>query len=339
MLNVNAIILGLAVSVAQVNGHFNLNYPTTLGFDDKTEGTGPCGGFDPSLDKTTDFHIGGDVIAVKSTHPKSNWYFRATTNENASGGWVNILPEIEQTGLGSYCEQDLTLPDSFAGKKGFVQAVQHAVDGDLFQCAPVNFVAGKAASIPSDCKNATGISATRLGGAASSSAASSSAASTGSSAPSSTSGGGGASQTSDAPAETSTGAASAIGGSEAFGAFGAAAMSLAALLSPYELQESRKLTGNKARRNPAREPLQHNPHPPRRRAAPNHRPHPSADQARGRPTQARPLGSDGAGAEGAVAWRGGGGEGAARGDGQDEGVGWAGEGAVRERGEEEGEGY
>ncbi|KFY60042.1 hypothetical protein V496_05457 [Pseudogymnoascus sp. VKM F-4515 (FW-2607)] len=236
MLNVNAIILGLAVSVAQVNGHFNLNYPTTLGFDDKTEGTGPCGGFDPSLDKTTDFHIGGDVIAVKSTHPKSNWYFRATTNENASGGWVNILPEIEQTGLGSYCEQDLTLPDSFAGKKGFVQAVQHAVDGDLFQCAPVNFVAGKAASIPSDCKNATGISATRLGGAASSSAASSSAASssaasTGSSAPSSTSGGGGASQTSDAPAETSTGAASAIGGSEAFGAFGAAAMSLAALFA------------------------------------------------------------------------------------------------------------
>lgn len=133
MLNVNAVFLGLAVGVAQVNGHFNLNYPTTLGFDSAKEGQNPCGGFEPSLDKTTDFHIGGDVIAVRSTHPKSNWYFRATTNEKAAGGWVNILPEIEQTGLGSYCEQDLKLPESFAGKKGFVQAVQHAVDGDLFQ--------------------------------------------------------------------------------------------------------------------------------------------------------------------------------------------------------------
>lgn len=133
MLNVNVILLSLAVGVAQVNGHFNLNYPTTLGFDDDKESTGPCGGFEPSLDKTTDFHIGGDVIAVKTTHPKSNWYFRATTNATAGGGWVNILPEIEQTGLGSYCEQNLKLPDSFAGKKGFVQAVQHAADGDLYQ--------------------------------------------------------------------------------------------------------------------------------------------------------------------------------------------------------------
>ncbi|KFY37127.1 hypothetical protein V495_07350 [Pseudogymnoascus sp. VKM F-4514 (FW-929)] len=206
MLNVNAILLGLAVGITQVNGHFNLNYPTTLGFDDSKEGTGPCGGFEPSLDKTTDFHIGGDVIAVKTTHPKSNWYFRATTDAKASTGWVNIIPEIEQTGLGAYCEQNLTLPDSFAGKKGFVQAVQHAADGDLFQCAPVNFVKGKASSVPSACTNATGLEASTV-------AASS------------------PSKTSGAAAETSTGAAAALGGSEAFGAFGAAAMSLAALFA------------------------------------------------------------------------------------------------------------
>ncbi|KFY22759.1 hypothetical protein V491_02733, partial [Pseudogymnoascus sp. VKM F-3775] len=156
---------------------------------------------------------------------------RATTDANAAGGWVNIIPEIEQTGLGAYCEQNLTLPDSFAGKKGFVQAVQHAVDGDLFQCAPVNFVTGAASSIPSACTNATGLTATVVGGAASSSGASSSGASSTGSSPSSTSGGSEASKTSDAAAETSTGAASAIGGGEVFGAFGAAAMSLAALFA------------------------------------------------------------------------------------------------------------
>ncbi|KFZ05865.1 hypothetical protein V501_07952 [Pseudogymnoascus sp. VKM F-4519 (FW-2642)] len=228
MLNANVVLLGLAVGVAQVNGHFNLNYPTTLGFNDDTEGTGPCGGFEPSLAKTTDFHIGGDFIAVKTTHPKSNWYFRATTNATAGGGWVNILPEIEQAGLGAYCEQNLKLPDSFAGQKGFVQAVQHAADGDLFQCAPVNFVTGVAASVPSACTNATGLTATVVGGAASSGASTTGASTTGSS-PSST-GGSDASKTSSAAAETSTGAASAVGG-EVFGAFGAAAMSLAALFA------------------------------------------------------------------------------------------------------------
>ncbi|ELR04189.1 hypothetical protein VC83_03095 [Pseudogymnoascus destructans] len=225
MLNVNVVLLGLAVGVAQVNGHFNLNYPTTLGFDDEKEATGPCGGFKPSLDKTTDFHIGGDVIAVRTTHPKANWFFRATTNPTAAGGWVNILPEIEQTGLGSYCEQNLKLPDSFAGKIGFVQVVQHAVDGDLYQCAPVNFVNSVAASIPSACTNATGLTATALAGAASSGA------STTGSSPSSTTGGSAASTTSSAAAKTSTGAASAIGGSDVLGAFGAAAMSLAALFA------------------------------------------------------------------------------------------------------------
>ncbi|OBT51344.1 hypothetical protein VE04_08459 [Pseudogymnoascus sp. 24MN13] len=218
MLNANVVLLGLAVGVAQVTGDFNLNYPTTLGFNDDTEGTGPCGGFEPSLAKTTDFHIGGDFIAVKTTHPKSNWYFRATTNATAGGGWLHILPEIEQSGLGAYCEQNLKLPDSFAGQKGFVQAVQHAVDGDLFQCAPVNFVTGVAASIPSACTNATGPTAAVVGGAASSGAST-----TVSSAYE-------ASKTSGAPAATSTGAASAIGG-EVFGAFGAAAMSLAALFA------------------------------------------------------------------------------------------------------------
>ena len=133
MLNINAILLGLALGVAHVNGHFLLKYPATLGFDDSSEGTGPCGGFNPSLANTTDFHIGGDVISVQSTHPQADWFFRATTDPNAAGGWVNILPEISQTGLGNYCEQNLTLPSSFGGMKGFVQVAQNAADGVLFQ--------------------------------------------------------------------------------------------------------------------------------------------------------------------------------------------------------------
>jgi hypothetical protein len=134
MLNVNAILLGLALGLTQVNGHFLLNYPTPIGpFDEDTEGNTPCGGATPSLTNATDFHIGGDVISVQSTHPEAKWFFRATTDPKAAGGWVNILPEIQETGLGLFCEQDLTLPSEFAGKQGYIQVSMDAVDGDLFQ--------------------------------------------------------------------------------------------------------------------------------------------------------------------------------------------------------------
>lgn len=133
MLNANAILLGLAFGLAQVDGHFTLQYPTTLGFDDSSEGTGPCGGFDPSFTKTQDFHIGGDVIAVTSTHPQADWKFRATLDKTAQGNWTNIIPEVSQSGLGAFCEQGLTLPSSFAGQQGIIQIIQDATDGALYQ--------------------------------------------------------------------------------------------------------------------------------------------------------------------------------------------------------------
>ena len=85
-----------------------------------------------------------------------------------------------------------------------------------------------------------------------------------------------------------------------------------------------------ARRNPARKPLQHPPHPPRRLPPPNHRPHPPANQALRSTAQTRSLRSDRASTKSAITRRGGRGEGAARGDGPDARACWAGEGAVRE---------
>jgi len=61
--------------------------------------------------------------------------------------------------LGSFCEPDITVPNSWAGKSGIIQVVQDAVDGQLYQCALVNFVSGKASSAPSSCSNATGLKA------------------------------------------------------------------------------------------------------------------------------------------------------------------------------------
>jgi hypothetical protein len=55
-----------AALIGQSAGHFELLYPPSVGFDDSIENTPPCGGFsvDFSKDNVTDFHVGGDVLAL-----------------------------------------------------------------------------------------------------------------------------------------------------------------------------------------------------------------------------------------------------------------------------------
>ncbi|RHZ64897.1 copper acquisition factor BIM1-like domain-containing protein [Aspergillus thermomutatus] len=174
----------LVLSIRQCAAHFLLNYPPTIGFDDSLETTPPCGSFtvDFSTDNVTDFHVGGNAIAVTSIHPQATWLFRATLDITAAGNWTALLPAVQQTGLGDFCEPVVTVPASWAGKKGVIGVVQDAPDGILYQvrssasplvsrtcldhiltleqqCAAVNFVTGTQPA-PSSCKNVTGLTAT-----------------------------------------------------------------------------------------------------------------------------------------------------------------------------------
>jgi hypothetical protein len=56
----------IALCITQCSAHFLLNYPPTIGFDDSLETTAPCGSFtvDFSTDNVTDFHVGGDTLAM-----------------------------------------------------------------------------------------------------------------------------------------------------------------------------------------------------------------------------------------------------------------------------------
>ncbi|KAG8416282.1 hypothetical protein J3458_006875 [Metarhizium acridum] len=141
------------------SAHFLLNYPKSIGFDDSGESSAPCGGFTPDLSKDlVDFHVGGDAISVKLTHSQGNWLFRVTTDEKAESGWEQIFPIVQQTGLGDFCEPQVTVPSKYAGKKGVLSVVSSATDGLLYQCAVVNFVDGKGDK-PSACVNASSIKA------------------------------------------------------------------------------------------------------------------------------------------------------------------------------------
>ncbi len=49
--------------------HFTLDFPPTAGFDEDKEPTAPCGGFPPTGGVATDFHVGGDNLAMNLLHP------------------------------------------------------------------------------------------------------------------------------------------------------------------------------------------------------------------------------------------------------------------------------
>lgn len=153
-------LLAIVAASQLVHSHFLLNYPATVGFDDDNEGISPCGGF--TVDFTgnvTKFHVDGDTIALTSTHPATEWLFRATLNTNATSNFTYLSPHIAQKGLGSFCETGIKAPSTWAGSQGVIQVVQYATDGFLYQCAAVNFTAGAASETPTSCKNSTGVTA------------------------------------------------------------------------------------------------------------------------------------------------------------------------------------
>lgn len=170
-------ILSLLLLPALASAHFNLNAPAAAGtFDEDTEGNGPCGGItvDFAKDTVSDFHVGGEPVAMLLGHPQANWLFRGTLDETAGGNWTQLFPITQQVGLGDFCEPSITAPESWVGSKGVLGVVADAPDGLLYQvcsttsnsvsegacadilplsqCAAVNFVSGTGTAT-SDCKN------------------------------------------------------------------------------------------------------------------------------------------------------------------------------------------
>lgn len=119
--------------------HFHLNNPETLGFSDDNEGKFPCGGFDISFSKTADYPVSGAPIYLTSTHPESTWLIRASL-ANDTSTWHNLLPVIEQSGLGDFCEKAVAVPADWAGQNGLIQVIQDATDGLLYQVGPTQSI-------------------------------------------------------------------------------------------------------------------------------------------------------------------------------------------------------
>jgi hypothetical protein len=129
-----ATLLSLA---AAANAHFVLQIPTSLGFDDAVEATGPCDGFDPTSRSTgvTEWPINGGAIGVLTTHTHVTWKFNAALLSDTSK-WVPLTKDIDQTGVGSYCVPQVAGNPAWVGQDAVLQVIQIGVDGTLYQvCA------------------------------------------------------------------------------------------------------------------------------------------------------------------------------------------------------------
>ncbi|KAI0802394.1 hypothetical protein GGR55DRAFT_451165 [Xylaria sp. FL0064] len=156
-----SVITTALLLAAGAHAHFTVQYPDTVGvFNDDSEGSAPCGGYSPDLATitTVDFHVGGDAIATKSTHPQTNWLYRITTDDLSKNNWTQIYGIVQQSGPGEFCVNAVTLPSEYVGQKAILSIVGAGIDGVLYQCSALHFVNGTV-DTPSACTNGTSITA------------------------------------------------------------------------------------------------------------------------------------------------------------------------------------
>lgn len=130
-------LLLLATAAA---AHFTINTPPQRRPSSESAlEDGPCGGaslsFDDS-DSVSDFHVGGDAVAVTGTHPQSNWLIRATNDTSGEDGWMAVWQIVGQGGLGKMCQGEVSVPEEWAGSEGLIGVVANAEDGILFGVSP-----------------------------------------------------------------------------------------------------------------------------------------------------------------------------------------------------------
>ncbi|KAK0726722.1 hypothetical protein B0T26DRAFT_737679 [Lasiosphaeria miniovina] len=150
--------------LSAANAHFLLLSPPSIegsSIDEDKEGNAPCGADLPDLsaNSTTDFHVGGDQVALQLGHPQANWLIRGTLDAKASSNWTQLFPIVTQSGLGNFCELSVAAPKEWVGQKGIIGVACNGPDGILYQCAVVNFVSGTSSSQASSCTNGSSVTA------------------------------------------------------------------------------------------------------------------------------------------------------------------------------------
>ena len=126
-------IFGCLLLGCVASAHFVLQYPGSLGFDDDEEPNAPCGGEDITFDQNvTAVPVGGFPVVLLTTHPQAQFLYRGTLDKQGNN-FTNLMPVVNEMGLGEFCLPHIKAPMTWAGQQGLVQIIMDGPDGILYQ--------------------------------------------------------------------------------------------------------------------------------------------------------------------------------------------------------------
>ncbi|KAH6586504.1 hypothetical protein BASA50_000458 [Batrachochytrium salamandrivorans] len=173
-----------AVLVPAVSAHFVLTSPPGRGFDELTEPTGPCGGFNTIGMRSSIGMQSNITLKVADTNASAVINFGPGANPTtfpytlghhhyAAIGEYTIMIDLAKAGVPGNSTSTASL--------GTIQVVVTSADGTLYQCADVSIGAGSTPASPaspaSSASSAPGIPSTSSGAPAASGTAAAKAAS------------------------------------------------------------------------------------------------------------------------------------------------------------------
>ncbi|EAS27427.1 expression library immunization antigen 1 [Coccidioides immitis RS] len=174
-MHLSGIVFAFSSLISLSTAHFRLVDPPPRGFSEDMLTRFPCGGQSMSKSRTsvslTDLEMpialemGHDQTAVQvllalGSHPGSNFN-------------ITLVPTFRQVGLGDFCLPSVSLDEQRLGVKpvdGMNATLQVVTNGDpnggLYNCADITFSSTTEYTVPSSCKNGTGVTATPFSGEA-----------------------------------------------------------------------------------------------------------------------------------------------------------------------------
>jgi hypothetical protein len=132
-------VITIALFVTQARGGFQMNYPESAGYNTLTEPNAPCGGAVVNIQKSnmTFWDVRGGSIYLTTEYIVTDYLFRATLDANLTDGWVNLLPVLQQNGIGDFCQPSVAVPDSFDGQTGILQVIANSTNGFFYQVSAI----------------------------------------------------------------------------------------------------------------------------------------------------------------------------------------------------------
>ncbi|KAF7180371.1 hypothetical protein CNMCM7691_009539 [Aspergillus felis] len=167
-----AYLLSFAPIVA---AHFQIQYPTSRGFDEDKMPTFPCGGMTQSSNRTqVSISSGSFPVALRMGHDQTAVeILLALGNDPGNNFNITLHPTFRIEGLGEFCLPHVVFDKSVLGTNitdGMNATLQVQSNGDpsggLYACADIQFSSTVQYEAPSSCTNNTGISAVAFTGAA-----------------------------------------------------------------------------------------------------------------------------------------------------------------------------